>query len=216
MHARCRDDVLVEDPRGLATAVHRDRRRPGAGRGSDTRRQDQPRRVRDGLVHRELGVRADPQPPRPVAGARRIERRIGGRGRRRVRAARPGLRHRRFDPPTGGVVRCRRGEAHLRLGVALRTGGLRELARSDRAVRNHGHRRRAAPRRDRRPRPARLHVDRVAVRAGAARGRARCRWSAGRRGRRAGRRRGLPARGARCGRRRRSGHWKRRVPPSIG
>ena len=28
------------------------------------RRQDQPRRVRHGLEHRELGVRADPQPPR--------------------------------------------------------------------------------------------------------------------------------------------------------
>ena len=63
------------------------------------------------------------------------------------------LRHRRLDPPAGGAVRGRRGEAHLRPGVALRADRVRELARPDRAVRHHGERRRVAARRDRRARP---------------------------------------------------------------
>ena len=130
--------VLVEAsskgwrPPYTATVVERVvARRRGPGR------QDQPRRVRDGLVHRELGVRAHPQPARPVARARRFERRFGGRGRRRVRAARARLRHRWLDPSAGGAVRGRRREAHLRPGVALRPDRVRELARSDRPVRHH-------------------------------------------------------------------------------
>jgi hypothetical protein len=39
---------------------------------------------------------------------------IGGRGRRRLRPARAGLRHRRLDPPAGRPVRCGRPQAHLR------------------------------------------------------------------------------------------------------
>ena len=45
------------------------------------RRQDQLRRVRDGLVDRELGVRPDAQSVGARPHARRIERRLGGRGR---------------------------------------------------------------------------------------------------------------------------------------
>ena len=103
------------------------------GAGGDPDRQDQPRRVRDGLVHRELGVRAHPQPARPVARARRLERRLGRRGRRRVRTARARLRHRRLDPSARGAVRGRRREAHVRPGVALRPHRVRELARPDRS-----------------------------------------------------------------------------------
>ena len=159
MHPRRAHHVLVADPRGLAAAVHGDGRRPRAGGRRGPGRQDQPRRVRDGLVHRELRVRPHPQPARPVARARRLERRLGGRGRGRVRAARARLRHRRFDPPARRALRCRRREAHLRPGVALRPGRVRQLARPDRPVRDDGDRRRAAARRHRRPRPDRLHVD---------------------------------------------------------
>jgi Asp-tRNA(Asn)/Glu-tRNA(Gln) amidotransferase A subunit family amidase len=70
-------DALVqsgEDPGPLAgvpivlkdnlctPAVHRNRRRAGRRRRRDPDRQDQPRRVRDGFVHRELGVRTHSQP----------------------------------------------------------------------------------------------------------------------------------------------------------
>ena len=115
MHAWRAHDVLVADPRGLAPAVHRDRRRAGAGAGAVPVGEDEPRRVRDGLVDRELRVRPDPQPARPVAGARRLERRIGGGGRGGLRAARARLRHRRLDPAARGALRRRRREADLRL-----------------------------------------------------------------------------------------------------
>ena len=49
---------------GLAAAVRRHGRRAAARRRRGAGRQDQPRRVRDGLEHRELGVRPDPQPAR--------------------------------------------------------------------------------------------------------------------------------------------------------
>ena len=51
-------------------------------------RQDQPRRVRHGLLHRELGLRPDPQPPRPDRGARRVVGRQRGGGGRRLRPRR--------------------------------------------------------------------------------------------------------------------------------
>ena len=59
-----------------------------AAAGAVLDRQDQPRRVRHGLEHRELGVRADPQPARHEPGARRLERRQRGGGRRRLRRRR--------------------------------------------------------------------------------------------------------------------------------
>ena len=63
-------------------AVRRHRRRaPRSGRRGD-RRQDQLRRVRDGIVERELGVRPGAQPMGARSHSRRIERRIGGGGRR--------------------------------------------------------------------------------------------------------------------------------------
>ena len=128
-------DVLVEDPRGLEAAVRRHRRRPGCARGRRRRRrQDQPRRVRHGLQHRELGVRADAQPARPVAGAGRLQRRQRRGGRRRVRRGRPRQRHRRLDPPAGGVLRRGRCQADVRLRQPLRPGRLRQQPRPDRAV----------------------------------------------------------------------------------
>ena len=49
-------------PRRMEAAVRRDDRDPAPRRRRDPDRQDEPRRVRDGFEHRELGVRPDPQP----------------------------------------------------------------------------------------------------------------------------------------------------------
>ena len=65
-------------------AVRRDgRRAPRSGR-RDRRRQDQLRRVRDGLVERELGVRARAQSVGARSHSGRHERRLGGRRGRAV------------------------------------------------------------------------------------------------------------------------------------
>ena len=61
------DDRRLEDPRGLDPALRRHRHRPAARRRRGHPRQDEPRRVRDGLVHRELRLRPDPQPLGPHA-----------------------------------------------------------------------------------------------------------------------------------------------------
>ena len=70
----------VAHPRGLRAALRRDRRRaPRSGRRGH-RRQDQLRRVRDGLVDGELRVRPDAQPVGARSHARRLERRLRGGG----------------------------------------------------------------------------------------------------------------------------------------
>ena len=92
----------------VRAALRRHRRRAARGGRRGHRRQDQLRRVRDGLVDRELGVRPGAQSVGARPHSRRIERRIGGRGRRRHGAARARLRHRRIDPPAGRALRRRR------------------------------------------------------------------------------------------------------------
>ena len=91
LHARRPDDRLVADPRALRAAVRRHRRRAARARRRGHRRQDQLRRVRDGLVERELGVRPGAQSVGARSHSGRIERRIGGGGRgaawRRSRSA---------------------------------------------------------------------------------------------------------------------------------
>ena len=126
-----------------ATVVER-----GPRRRRGDRREDEPRRVRDGFLDRELRVRADAQPARPGARARWIQRRISRGSRGGVRASRPRLRHRRVHPPARGPVRRRRPEADVRHGVALRSRRVRLVARPDRALRRDGRRCRAAPRGD--------------------------------------------------------------------
>ena len=125
----------VAHPRGLSSALRRPHHRaPARGRRGDPG-QDQHGRVRDGLLDRALGLRADGQSLGAGPGARREQRRIGRRRRRLPRPALDRHRHRRVDPPAGGAVRDRRAEADLRAGQPLRDRRLRQLARPDRAVR---------------------------------------------------------------------------------
>ena len=97
--------------------------------------QDQPGRVRDGVVERELRLRPGAQPvgPRPRAG--RLVGRQRRRGRRRAGAVGDRHRHRRLDPPARGAVRDRRDQAHLRRLLALRDDRVRLLAGSGRPAR---------------------------------------------------------------------------------
>ena len=154
--------LLEPHPRRLAPALRRHGRHPPRRRRRRGDRQDQPRRVRHGLVHRELGLRPDPQPARPHTRARRLVGRFGCRRRGRVRPGVAGQRHRRLDPPARRPVRGGRGEAHLRVGEPLRADGLRLVARSDRAVLHDGGRLGAGARGHRWPRPPRLDLDRPA------------------------------------------------------
>ena len=152
LHARRADDRLVAHARARSCRPTT----PPSSRASSGRRrrhrQDQLRRVRDGLVHRELGVRPVAQSLGARSHSRRIERRIGRRGGRRHDAARARVRHRRIHPAAGGDVRRRRPEADLRPRVALRPARVRLVARSDRPADAHGPRRRARARRHRRRR----------------------------------------------------------------
>jgi hypothetical protein len=76
-----RDHRRLEDPRGLRPGLRRDRRRALRTRGLRADRQDEHRRVRDGLVDGELGVRPDRETPGTRAACRRLVRRLDGRGR---------------------------------------------------------------------------------------------------------------------------------------
>ena len=57
MHIGGADDLLESDSRRLDPAVQRDGRRETCQGGRDRSRQDEPRRVRYGLVDRELRIR---------------------------------------------------------------------------------------------------------------------------------------------------------------
>ena len=143
----------------MAAAVHRDGGRARDGRRRRRARQDEPRRVRDGLVDRELRVRPEPQSARPDSCPRRIERRIGRRGRRRHGAVGARLGDRGLGPPARIAVRRRRRQADVWRGVALRPRRVRQQPRSDRSRRSERRRRRPPVRRHRRARPDGLDVD---------------------------------------------------------
>ncbi len=76
----------------------------------------------------------DAQPVGQRARARRLQRRLGRRRGRLDGAALARHRHGRLDPPARGALRRRRHEADLRGCLALRRRGLRQLARSGRAL----------------------------------------------------------------------------------
>ena len=86
----CRPPAARRSSRA-GSAVRRHRRRAAARRRLADPRQDQHGRVRDGLLHRALGLRPDPQPvgprPDPRRLRRRLRRRRWPRSRRRWRSA---------------------------------------------------------------------------------------------------------------------------------
>ncbi len=133
LHGRRALAVGVAHPRGLPPALHRHRRCAArCGRGAAAC-QDQPGRVCDGLLQRELRLRPGAQPVGSRARARGV---VGGQRRRRRRRPRSlgaRHRHRRIDPPACRAVRDRRAETDLRRRLALRDDRVRLLARSGRA-----------------------------------------------------------------------------------
>ena len=132
LHRRDPEPGRLTDPRGVPAAVLGHRGQPLGRSRRAAVGQDQPGRVRDGLLERELGLRTGAEPLGPLAGSRWL---IGRQccGRRRWSGAlgdRHG--HRRLDPPAGGAVRDRRAEADLRGVLTLRHDRLRLVARSGR------------------------------------------------------------------------------------
>ena len=136
-HARDPDDCRLEDPRELRPGLRRDRDRelPCARPARD--RQDEHRRVRDGLVDRELGVRPVAQPVGPDARPRRLGRRQRGRRLGRARAVGTRLRHRRLDQAAGRALRSRRA-CGRRTARSRATASSRSRRRSTRSVRSRG------------------------------------------------------------------------------
>ena len=164
------DSVRCEGPVRLGRRTNRlrlaDLRRPHSGprrggdpprpcRGCRPGREDADARVRvgDHVGERAAGVGAQPLGDRP--GLRRLERRIGGRARRRRAAPDARERHRRLDPDPGGVLRRRRPEADLRPDQRRRRVAARPLPRPPGADGAHSGRRGAAARGRRRGRPGR-------------------------------------------------------------
>ena len=128
-------DGRLEDARELRAGVRRDGRRALQGAGAARAREDEHRRVRDGLVDRELRVRPDPQPVGPDARAGRLRRRQRGGRVGGARAVGARLRHGRLDQAAGGAVRQRRPAPDLRNGLALRRRRVRLVARPGRSGR---------------------------------------------------------------------------------
>ena len=131
-------------PRRLHPDLREHRHRPSVARRGRAAGQGEPGRVRHGLGQRHKPPWAGDQPVdaeggRPQAGARRVVRRVGGGGRGADRRwALPRHRHRRVDPPAGGLLRHRRDEADLRALLALGHRRLRLVAGPGRADDPHG------------------------------------------------------------------------------
>ena len=157
-----RDDRRLEDPRRLRPGLRRDRRGTLQGGRDAADREDEHRRVRDGLLDRELGLRPVAQPLGSDARARRLRRRHGGSGLGRARAVGSRLGHGRLDQAAVGALRQRRPAADLRHRLALRDRRLRLEPRPDRPCREDRARRRAALLDHRRARRERLDHGRAA------------------------------------------------------
>ena len=124
-----------------------DRQRQPLARRRGDARQAQQRRVRHGLVERDLVLR-----PGDLAVAAKGSEHAAGSGRLVGRLGRGGgggalprcnrHRYRRLDPPARGLHRHRRHQADLRPLLALGHRGVCVLARPGRAVRAHRARRR--------------------------------------------------------------------------
>ncbi len=139
----------------LRAALRRHGRHAPRTRRRNDYRQDQLRRVRDGIVERKLRIWSREEPACAGPRRRRIERRIGRGGGAGNGPARARLRYRRLRPSAGLVLRRRRRHANLRASIAIRAGRVRQFARPCRSVRPYRARCRASSRRYRRPRRAR-------------------------------------------------------------
>ena len=131
------DDRRLEDPRRLCARVLGDRRRSSRRPGRGHVGKDEPRRVRDGQLERELGLRSGQESLVRRSGARRIVWRLRRRGRCGRGAVRARHRHRRIDPAACGAHRGRRHEADVRPRTAVGRGRVRVFARSGRSFRQH-------------------------------------------------------------------------------
>ncbi len=132
LHEGRRDDRGLANPRGLRPRLRRHRRRARQGSRSAAARQDEHRRVRDGLVDRELGLGPFAQPLGSHARSRRLWRWVGGGGHGRAHAVGARLGHGRLDQAALGAVRERRPAPDLRERLSLRRRRLRVQPRSGR------------------------------------------------------------------------------------
>ena len=147
LHQGGADHRRLAHPRRVSCRLtnRRSPRQSVAGRRGDAR-QDQSRRVRDGLVEHDELLRPGREPVapagrQPAAGAGRLVGRVGGGGRGARGARRDRHRHRRLDPPAGELLRHRRAEADLWPLLALGRRRLRLVARPSRADDAHRARR---------------------------------------------------------------------------
>ena len=132
---------MLKNPRQFRAALRIHRDLAALARRRRHARQAQQRRIRDGLVERDLVLRPGGQSVaarrfQHHAGAGRLIRRIGVRRGGAALHGRDRDRYRRFDPPARSLHRDRRRQADLRPLLALGHRGVRVLARpggSDRA-----------------------------------------------------------------------------------
>ena len=129
---------------GYVPGLRRHGRGALQGRRDARDRQDEHGRVRDGLLDRELGLRAVAQPLGSDARARRLRRRHRGSRLGRSRALGSRLGHGRLDQAAIGPVRQRRPAADLRHRLAVRDRRVRLEPRPGRARREDRARRGAA------------------------------------------------------------------------
>ncbi len=162
VHLGRANDSRLPHPRRVRPTLRRDGCRPARSRRRHRHRKDELRRVRDGLLHRALGVRPVTQPVGGGPDARGLERRVGRRRLGRLHADRAGVRYRRLNSPACRVLRRARAETDLRPRVALRSDRVCLVARSDRADRQDRLRRCADARCHRRRRSRRPDVRRQA------------------------------------------------------
>ena len=114
VYAGHRDHGVLAHPGRLHPAVRCDGRRTPRGGGSGDRRENELRRIRDGLLNGELRVRPDAQSMGARSNARRLQRRLGGRRRSTHGPPGTGIRYRRIDSAACRPLRRCRIQAVVR------------------------------------------------------------------------------------------------------